>query len=53
MRLCQFGQNLPIGSEDSVQTRNYADSDEDADTDTIRTKTSMSPLPFGLGYIIN
>ena len=25
MCLCQFGQNPPIGSEDTVQPRSYAD----------------------------
>ena len=47
MRLCQFGQNPPIGSEDRVQTRSYAE----AHAHRIHPKSSMSPLLFGCGDI--
>ena len=40
MCLCQFGQIPPIGSEERVQTRSYADADR------IRTKSTMPPLPL-------
>ena len=36
MCLCKFGQNLPIGSWDRVQTRSYADANK------ICTKSNMS-----------
>ena len=47
MCLCQFGQIPPIGSEESVQTRSYADADR------IRTKNTMSPLPFVFFFFLS
>ena len=39
MYLCQFDQNPPIGLEERMQTRRYADADK------IRTKSNMSTPP--------